>query len=89
MSKERAVGNGVREVLRTPDCVGHCKGFGFSLRKMGNHSWVFSCELAYIFPGFCLAAVLGIHSRIAEQESRETRWEAVAEVVRSQILDRF
>lgn len=58
-------------MLGTPDCVSHYKGIGFSLREMGSHHWVFSHDLAYIFPGITLAAVLIIHSTTGEQEKQE------------------
>lgn len=73
VSKGTAVGNGVQEALGTPDSVGHCKGFGLSLREMGSHGWVLRYDLAYILPGFTLAAVLRVDNRVGKQESRETR----------------
>lgn len=36
ISKERAIGGEVREVLGTPDYIGHCKGFGYSMRENGE-----------------------------------------------------
>lgn len=36
ISKERAIGGEVREVLGTPDYTGHCKGFGYSMRENGE-----------------------------------------------------
>lgn len=71
VSKGTAVGNGAQEALGTPACVGNCKVFGFCLREMGNHDWVFRCDLVYILPGFTLAAVLKVNSRVGEQESRD------------------